>query len=108
MLYEISANLESCQVTPASGDTFTLKCQACFDVFAYSEEELSSLSEVKVSSYPKQVSDNIAGISVYYVSESSSLWEIGKDSLVPLQKIRDLNSLSSDTLIPGQKLLIMR
>ncbi len=108
MLYEISANLESCQVTPASGDTFTLKCQACFDVFAYSEEELSSLSEVKVSPYPKQVSDNIAGISVYYVSESSSLWEIGKDSLVPLQKIRDLNSLSSDTLIPGQKLLIMR
>lgn len=108
ILYEISANLESCQVTPASGDTFTLKCQASFDVFAYSKEELSSLSEVKVSSYPKQVADNLAGISVYYVSEKSSLWEIGKDSLVPLQKIRDLNSLSSDTLIPGQKLLIMR
>lgn len=108
ILYEISANLESCQVTPTSGDAFTLKCRASFDVFAYSEEELSSLSEVKVFSYPKQVTDSIAGISVYYVSEGSTLWEIGKDSLTPLQKIRELNTLSSDALIPGQKLLIMR
>ncbi len=108
MLFEISANLESCQVTPTSGETFTMKCQASFDVFAYREEELSSLSEVSVAPYSRQVSDQLAGISVYYVSEGSTLWEIGKDSLTPLQKIRDLNALSSDTLIPGQKLLIMR
>lgn len=108
MLFEISANLESCQVTPTSGETFNLKCQCSFDVFAYKEEELSSLSEVKVSAYPAEVSDALAGISVYYVSEGSTLWGIGKDALTPLNKIRELNALTSDTLTPGQKLLVMR
>lgn len=108
MLFEISANLETCQVTPSSGETFTLKAHVSFDVFSYREEELASLNEVKVSPYPREISDNLAGISVYYVSEGSTLWEIGKDSLAPLSKIRELNSLSSDTLTPGQKLLIMR
>lgn len=108
MIFELSANLETCQVTPASGDTFTVKCQASFDIFSYWTEEIASLTEVSCMPYSREKLDSLPGITLYYVHENTTLWEIAKDCLTPLQSIRETNALASDTLIPGQKLFVMR
>lgn len=107
-LFEMSANLETCQITPSSGDTLTLRCTATFDVFAYSREDIDSIHQISCTPYRKETLENMAGLTVYYIREGDTLWSIGKDCLTPLQTIRDHNALTSDILTPGQKLLVLR
>lgn len=108
MIFELSANLESCQVTPVSGDSFDVKSRVAFDVFAYVVDKKPSLSRVESVPYSKETIDRLSGITLYYIQEGASLWEIGKDSLTSLQTIREHNALLTDSLTPGQKLLVMR
>lgn len=107
-LYEMSANLESCRLSFATTDSITVKCNALFDVFAFTQKEVETLSKVTTTPYAREFYSSLAGISLYYIKEKDTLWEIGKDSLTSLAKIRECNALTEDTLTPGQKLLIMR
>lgn len=45
---------------------------------------------------------------VYVVKDGDSLWNIGKKYYVTVDTLRSLNELEGDTLVPGQKLLVVK
>lgn len=107
LLFELETGLEHCQISASSGDEVSVKCIASFRVFAYEEQTLTTVC----GTTPDAETDSntsTSTITVYYVKEGDSLWNIGKDCLTPLNRIREENHLSSDHLVPGQKLIVMR
>ena len=51
---------------------------------------------------------NLPGMVIYIVKEGDSLWQIGKEYYIPVEAIKMMNGLTSDTIYPGDKLLLMK
>ena len=47
-------------------------------------------------------------IVVYIAKDGDDLWGLGKKYYVPLEQIREINHLSTDSLKAGDKILIVR
>lgn len=67
-----------------------------------------TLSGLQVQPFQPEKLRELPGIVVYFPGKQESLWEVGKKYLTPLDSIRSLNQLSSDTLQKGQKILIVK
>ena len=45
---------------------------------------------------------------IYVAGAEDNLWNIGKKYYVPVDKIKEVNEMSSDEIHPGDKLLIVK
>ena len=66
------------------------------------------MEEIVVSEPDAEKMAALPGIAVYMVKEGDSLWDIGKRYYVPVSAIRQTNSLTSDEIKTGDKLLIVK
>ena len=70
------------------------------------EEEL--IDRLNVQPLGKQKMAAMPGIVIYFVQPGDTLYQIGKKYYMPVDKIRQLNDLEGDTILPGQQLILMR
>ncbi len=50
----------------------------------------------------------LPGMTIYIVKPGDNLWNIGKRYYLPVERLRELNELTGDELMPGQKLLVVK
>ena len=107
-IYQMNANLEQCQVASAGSDSLDVKVSVAFEVFAYDHNVMDAVSDIEETDSKTCGSSNRPGIAVYFAKDGDCLWNIGKEYRVPLNRIKEQNSLTTDTIRKGQKLIVMK
>ena len=107
-LGKVHAEVEQLQVTMLDGEEMDVKAVLCFSTVVFKNIPVDLISQVTVSELDSSKMSNLPGMVVYVVKSGDNLWNIGKKYYVPVETLRELNSLESDELMPGQKLLIVK
>jgi LysM repeat protein len=77
-------------------------------LFAYSSRNEELLTSLDLSPINPDVIEKLPGFAIYYVKPGDSLWQIGKKYYVSVQRLKDMNNLTSDELHPGDRILIVK
>ncbi len=107
-IYQMSANLEECQISSAGSENLDVKVSVAFQIFAYDCNVIEAVSNITEADDKCGCSTNRPGIAVYYAKDGDCLWNIGKEYRVPLARIKEQNNLTAETLRKGQKLIVMK
>ena len=107
-LGKVHAEVEQLQVTMLDGEEMDVKAVLCFSTVVFKNIPMELISQVTVSELDSSKMSNLPGMVVYVVKPGDNLWNIGKKYYVPVETLRELNSLDSDELMPGQKLLVVK
>ena len=107
-LGKVHAEVEQLQVTMLDGEEMDVKAVLCFSTVVFKNIPVELISQVTVSELDSSKMSNLPGMVMYIVKPGDNLWNIGKKYYVPVETLRELNSLDNDELMPGQKLLIVK
>lgn len=107
-LYEIKPSMEQLTVTMLNGSEADIKAVLGFYLLGFCSSEEELITDITVEETDTNVTNELPGIVVYFAREGDDVWKLGKKYYVPLERIRELNQLGSDTLKAGEKLLIVR
>ena len=105
---KVHAEVEQLQVTMLDGEEMDVKAVLCFSTVVFKNIPVDLISQVTVSELDSSRMNDLPGMVVYMVKEGDNLWNIGKKYYVSVDVLRELNSLDSDDLMPGQKLLVVK
>lgn len=105
---EIHAEVEQLQVTMLDGEEMDVKAVLGFSTMVFQSMPVEFISEINVTELDSGKMSSLPGMAVYIVKAGDNLWNIGKKYYVPVDNLRSLNSLESDELKAGQKLLIVK
>ena len=105
---KVHAEVEQLQVTMLDGEEMDVKAVLCFSTVVFKSVPVELISQVTVSELDSGKMSSLPGMVVYVVKDGDNLWNIGKKYYVPVDSLREMNSLDSDELKAGQKLLIVK
>ena len=107
-LSRVHTEAEQLQVTMLDGEEMDVKAVLVFATTVFKNVPVELIGQVKVSDLDSAKMRTLPGMVIYMVKEGDNLWNIGKKYYVPVDALREWNSLASDELKPGQKLLIVK
>ena len=99
---------EQLQVTMLDGEELDVKVILCFSTSVFRNSRLELIQEINAQPLDTEKMSRLPGMVVYVVKDGDSLWNIGKKYYVTVDTLRSLNELEGDTLVPGQKLLVVK
>lgn len=105
---EVHAEVEQLQVAMLDGEEMDVKVVLSFSTVVFKNVPVDLISQVTVSDLDNARMGSLPGMVIYMVKEGDNLWNIGKKYYVPVDTLRGLNSLDSDELTAGQKLLVVK
>ena len=74
----------------------------------YDIEQEDILQEIQIGELDSQKLEKLPGFAIYFVKKGDTLWQIGKKYYVSVEKIKEINQLTSDEIKPGDRLLIVK
>ncbi len=74
----------------------------------YDMQQEDMLQEIQIGELDSQKLEKLPGFAIYFVKPGDTLWQIGKKYYVSVEKIREINQLTSDEIKPGDRLLIAK
>ena len=77
-------------------------------ILVYDSKNEAILTDLKLSPIPAEVLEGLPGFAIYYVNNGDSLWQIGKKYYVSVERIKEINNLTDDTIKAGDRLLIVK
>lgn len=104
----VHVQVEQLQISLVDGDEADVKAVISFQAIAFRKTEMDIISGITVTDRDSKKIKEMPGFAIYRVKPGDNLWSIGKKYYVSVDTLRRLNSLTSDVLMPGQKLLIMK
>lgn len=107
-LVDAQVALEQVQVIILDGEELDVKAVLVFHVTAFRQEEHRFVSEIKAEPLDSKVLAGLPGIVVYMVKPGDNLWSIGKRYHVSVERLKKMNDLTGDLIVPGQKLIIVK
>ncbi len=107
-LGKVHAEVEQIQVTMLDGEEMDVKAVLCFSTVVFKNIAVNLISQVTVSELDSAKMSGLPGMVVYVAKEGDNLWNIGKKYYVPVETLKEMNSLESDEIKPGQKLLVVK
>lgn len=108
MEYDISGILEQLNIGPLGNGELEVKAGLVFQVFLRQPEKIENIREIKTEDYDMQEIQKGPGVIGYVVKESDELWDLAKKYRTTTEGIREVNQMESDSLKPGDKILIFR
>ncbi len=105
---KVHAQVEQLQVTMLDGEEMDVKAILAFATTVFQNLPMEMIGQIQVSEIDSAKLGALPGMVIYMVKEGDNLWNIGKQYYVPVDSLRELNGLESDTLQPGQKLLVVK
>jgi hypothetical protein len=100
--------LEQLQVIILDGEELDVKAVLVFHVTALRQEEHMFVGEIKVEPLDSKVLAGLPGMVIYMVKPGDNLWSIGKRYHVSVDRLKKMNDLTGDMIVPGQKLIIVK
>ena len=77
-------------------------------MFIYDMKKQEILTDLKIAPIKAEVLEKLPGFVIYYVKQGDSLWQIGKRYYVSVDKIKEINNLTSEEIKAGDRLLIVK
>jgi hypothetical protein len=84
-----------------------IKAQIHLDVMAVRDIIISNIDSVEEKTYDEGETDE-AGLIGYVVKPGDDLWDIAKNNHTTEADIMEMNNMADGSVVPSQKLLIMR
>lgn len=104
----VQATLERFSVTMQGSEEMEVKALLCFVASAFHEEETQVPGEITETPLDQEKIASLPSMAIYVVRPGEHLWNVGKKYYVSIQSLKELNNLTSEELVAGQKLLIVR
>ena len=104
----VHAELEQLQVNMLDGEELDVKAVLSFSTTVFRNLPVSLIGQLKVHDIDSVKLKNLPGMIIYVAQPGDNLWNIGKKYYVPVNVLKELNSLENDDLKTGQKLLIVK
>ncbi len=106
--FTMHANAGQLQVVMIDSEEMDVKAVLDFQAAVFRNIPQQLISDMKVSDLDMAKVNELPGMVVYVVHPEDNLWNIGKRYYVPVERIKEVNELTSDEVRPGDKLLIVK
>lgn len=106
--YRIQIMPERVSITSSDQQELDIEAVLLITGFIWKGETESLVDTMEVSDLNIEQISALPSIIAYVAKAEDSLWKIGKRYYMPLDRIRELNSLASDTIKEGDKLLLVK
>lgn len=107
-VYRVEPGTLQINTTMIDSEEMEVKAVLDLTVMAVEEFEKEIISEISEEPLDFARIEEIAGIVVYIVKESDSLWSIGKKYSLSVGDIKELNGLESDVVKKGDRLILCK
>lgn len=104
----VHSELDLLQVVMLDSEEMDVKAVLSFSTVALKEIAASVIRQISVKPIDPEKLRALPGMVIYVVKPGDNLWNIGKKYYVPVDELRKQNHLDTETLIPGQKLIIVK
>lgn len=105
---QITGSVEQINAVLSGPDEAEIRVTAGFRIVFCREEKMRVITDMGMKPVTPEKIENMPGITGYMVKPQDTLWSVARKFYVPLSSIREVNSLTSDELKPGQRLLIVK
>lgn len=105
---KVHAEVEQLQVTMLDGEEIDVKAVLTFSTTVFKNVPMDVITGITVSDIDSAKLGSLPGMVIHMVKDGDNLWNIGKKYYVPVDSLRQLNSLGNDDLKIGQKLLVVK
>lgn len=108
MKYTLHVQIEKINLALKEGSQAQWEIVLDIKLFIYDVEQENILTEIKISELDSSKIEKLPGFAIYFVNEGDTLWQIGRKYYVSVEKIKEINQLTSDEIKAGDKLLIVK
>ena len=107
---QCSVSVQIPQQTVSIKDSSQLEWRGSMNIkmLLYSTKSADILTDLNIAPINAAVLEKLPGFAIYYVKPGDSLWQIGKKYYVSVDRIKEMNNLTTDEIKPGDKLLIVK
>ncbi len=107
---QCSVSVQIPQQTVSIKDSSQLEWRGSMNIkmLLYSTKSADILTDLNIAPINADVLEKLPGFAIYYVKPGDSLWQIGKKYYVSVERIKEMNNLTTDEIKPGDKLLIVK
>ena len=74
----------------------------------YDVKQENMLQDIQIGELDSKKLEKLPGFAIYFVKKGDTLWKIGKKYYVSVEKIKEINHLTSEEIKPGDRLLIVK
>ena len=106
--YTLHAQIEQLNISIKEGNQAQWDVVLDIKLLIYDVEQEDILTEIKISELDSSKIEKLPGFAIYFVREGDTLWQIGRKYYVSVDKIKEINQLTSDEIKAGDKLLIVK
>lgn len=106
--FDIRPAVEQLSTLMVSGDELEIKAAIGLDTLVFDSVKEEIITEIKEEGSLLEKISELPGLVGYIVGENESLWDIGKAFNTTIESIQELNGLETESIKPGEKLLLMK
>lgn len=107
-MVDAQVSLEQLQAVILDGEEVDVKAVLVFHVTAFRQKEHLLVEEIKTEPLDSKILAALPGMVIYMVKPGDNLWSIGKRYHVSVERLKKMNDLTGDLIVPGQKLIIVK
>lgn len=100
--------LDQIYVTMSDSSAMEVRGVILIDCCMMKQRSLQNVTEVVREPYDQKNYEKLPGMRIHFVQPGETLWKIAKDSQGTMEDIRKLNNLTTQEVVPGQKLLLLK
>lgn len=101
---EINLDIDKIEYKTYGGNQVQIQISMKVSVLDNETKNVKSIKNIEIT---EEELPNMPSIVVYYVKAGDTLWKIAKKFRTTVCKLKELNSLTDDTIYPNQELIIM-
>lgn len=81
---------------------------ATFYLMVLKAVQEETVKEMTIAPINQEEYDALPGIMVHVIQKGDSLWKLGKEYYMSIDMIKEMNGITEDELVPGEKLILMK
>ncbi|MCR5700612.1 MAG: DUF3794 domain-containing protein [Lachnospiraceae bacterium] len=106
--YMIAPYIDQISAVQLADDKLEIKAEVSLDVIAFVNESSKAVLDMEIKPIDYEKKKELPGITCYIVKEGDTLWSIAKRFYTTVERIKETNSLESDLIHVGDKLVILK
>lgn len=107
-IYRIKPNLEQINVMMLDGEELEVKAIVSLDSIVFDKLQETIITDMQVEDIDLERLQEMPSIIGYITKRDDTLWQIAKQYYTTTDTIKEMNGLTQDSILPGDKLLILK